>query len=63
MMGKVQSFAVAFADPNDAQGQGLDTGVASEYAKRMEDTATKGAQQIANTARDVAAVAGQKEIK
>lgn len=63
MMGKVQSFAVAFADPSDAQGQGLDTGVASEYAKRMEDSASKAAQQGAKTASDVTATVGQKEIK
>lgn len=63
MMGKVQSFAVAFAAPNDAQGQGLDTGVASEYAKHMEDTASKAAQKGANMASDVTAAYGQKEIK
>ena len=63
MMGKVQSFAVAFADPSDAQGQGLDTSVASEYAKRMEGMATEGAKKGANAASDVTAAVGQKEIK
>lgn len=63
MMGKVKSFSAAFADPDDVQGQGLDTSVAGSYADSMQKMAEGAATKGKDLATDAAATATQGKVK